>query len=275
MDIYSEVERFYQSISTQKTIIGKSLFGRNIYAVKMGDGFPVGICQYAIHGREFITSKLALNHFLRGGFGSVWFIPLTNPDGALLSQIGIQSVPKQYQDFLLSINGGEDFSLWKANGRGVDLNVNFDADFGKGVQNVKQAGSENYIGTNPFSEPETLALKNFTLEVKPNYSFSFHTKGEEIYWYYHQKEPDLSRDKTLAQIIQKVTSYPLKQTLGSVGGYKDWCIQKLKIPSFTLEVGQDDYAHPLGGEALPNILAKNIDVVYQFSKEYRSYEAND
>ena len=266
MDIYQEISAFYESISTQKRIYGKSLFGRNLYAVKLGEGNPVGLAQYAIHGREFITAKLAVEQFLQGGiFGSVWLLPLTNPDGALLSQRGVQTAAKGWQTALLRYNGGgQDFSLWKANGRGVDLNVNFPAKWGQGVKNTRVPGGENYIGTAPLSEPETLALQAFTLEIKPDYTLSYHTKGEEIYWYFYQ--PEKERDRALGEVLSKSTGYPLADAYGSAGGYKDWCIQELRIPAFTVEVGKDVFSHPLGDSALEDILRHNRFSLQHLSK---------
>ena len=130
MDIYQQIVHFYESVSTEKKIIGKSLFGRNLYAVKMGEDAPIGIVQYGIHAREFITALLAVEHYRRGLYkGTFWLLPLMNPDGALLSSYGLDSVKSvEDKEYLLEINGGkQDFSLWKANGRGVDLNVNFAA----------------------------------------------------------------------------------------------------------------------------------------------------
>lgn len=271
MDIYAFVQRFYESVKTEKTVIGKSLFGRDIYAVKCGDGSPVGIAQYALHGREYITAKLAAAHFSRGGVrGSVWLLPLTNPDGALLSQIGICSAPKERQTELLVLNGGrgEDFSLWKANGRGVDLNVNFSARWGTGARNVRFAGGENYIGEQPFSEPETFALKSFTEKIRPQYTLSYHTKGEEIYWRFHQSKEYIARDKALAAVLSGITGYPLRETKNSAGGYKDWCIQQFKIPSFTVEVGSDLWVHPLGDEALQEIIERNENALAVLSAAY-------
>ena len=268
MDIYQKITLVYQKYHKEKRIIGKSLFGRNIYALKVGNGSPVGVCQYAIHGREYITAELALIHLKKGVFkGSLWLIPLSNPDGALLSQTGVQSVPKAKRKNLLSINNGEDFSLWKANGRGVDINVNFAAEWGKGIRNIRFPSSENYIGEKPFSEPETIALKNFTQDVAPDYTVSYHTKGEEIYWYFSQSTRTCIRDKMLAEVLSGATGYPLKKTYGSVGGYKDWCIQTLKIPAFTIEAGRDDYPHPLGKKALKDIIKKNENALYEISKE--------
>ena len=270
MDIYQKVQTFYQSVKTDKKIIGKSLFQRDIFAVKIGEGAPVGVAQYAIHGREYITAELAFAQYQYGVYkGSVWLIPLVNPDGALLSQMGISSV-KSGRDKrrLLELNKGEDFSLWKANGRGVDLNVNFPACYGTGAKNVKTAGAENYIGGFPCSEPESRALKNFTEKLCPDYTVSYHTKGEEIYWYFYQSAHTCHRDRALGKVLARSTGYPLASAGNSAGGYKDWCIQRFSIPSFTVEVGKEEFAHPLQGEeALRDIIEKNGSALYDLSKE--------
>lgn len=268
MDIYERITAFFNDIKTDKEIIGNSLFGRNMYAMKVGNGTPVGIAQYAIHGREFITALLAVAHYEIGvAKGSCWLVPLVNPDGAVLSEKGIGTVPKSYQKELIAMNGGEDFRLWKANGRGVDLNVNFPARWGRGVKNVRVAGAENFIGRRPFSELETLALKRFTEAVKPDYTVSYHTKGEEIYWYFGQSTRTCLRDKRLADVIAKETGYTVAEAKGSVGGYKDWCIRRWHIPSFTIEVGADKYPHPLWEEALAEIIKKNKTTLFALSKE--------
>ncbi len=268
MNIYEKTQSFYESVRTEKRIIGNSLFGRNVYAVKVGEGLPVGIAQYAIHGREYITAELAFAHFERSlSKGSCWILPLVNPDGALLSEVGLSTAPTAMREKLVGWNGSDDFSLWKANGRGVDLNVNFPAKWGRGAKNSLKAGAENYIGEKPFSEPESVALKIFTEKIKPNYTLSFHTKGEEIYWYFYQSLHTCPLHKRLAMEISNATGYPLAYAKNSVGGYKDWCIQRFQIPSFTVEVGKDSFLHPLGRESLPDILEKNIDVIERLSKE--------
>ncbi len=269
MDIYEKTQNFYKSVIAEKEIYGQSLFGRNLYAVKMGEGEPVGIAQYAIHGREFVTAELAFAHFARGVYkGSCWVLPLANPDGGLLSEVGVSTAPKRARAELIRLNGGEDFSLWKANGRGVDLNVNFPARWGRGEKNTRKAGREGYIGEKPFSEPETLALKKFTEKINPDYTLSYHTKGEEIYWYFYQSLRTCSRHKSLALGISLATGYPLAYAKNSVGGYKDWCIQRFGIPSFTVEAGEDRLSHPLRENALTDIVQKNAEVVYRLSKEF-------
>ena len=270
MDIYQTVSHFYDVVKTEKRIIGKTCFGRSMYAIKLGNGTPIGIAQYAIHGREFITSMLAISQYEQGlQRGSCWFIPLLNPDGALLSQRGLSTVlNSSARTRLCALNKNEDFSLWKANGRGVDLNVNFPAKWGRGVRNGRVPGPENYIGSRPFSELETRALKKFTEEICPDYTISYHTKGEEIYWYFHQSRRLCLRDFSLAKRLAKSTGYTLASAGNSVGGYKDWCIQHLGIPSFTVEVGKDSLSHPLREEALADILTKNRWALYELSKEF-------
>lgn len=270
MDIYQKTYRFYKKAKGEKRIIGNSILGRDIYAVKIGDGYPVGIVQYALHGREYITATLAFLHAKVGVFkGSMWLIPLANPDGALLSEKGISSVKdERIKERLLSLNGKKDFSLWKANARGVDLNVNFDAEWGKGKKNVRFPGGENYVGESPFSESETQALKNFTEEIQPDYTVSYHTKGEEIYWQFNQSVRTCIRDKRLAETLSLSTGYVLACAKGSVGGYKDWCIEKLQIPAFTIEAGRDECVHPLTKKTFQDALYKNRRALWDLSKEF-------
>lgn len=271
MDIYETVTRFYESVDTEKRVYGFSESGRNLYAIKLGQGKPVGIAQYAIHGREYITAYLAMEqYFFENIKGSIWILPLTNPDGCLLSQCGLDSVAekKRRLELLAWNDGNTDFSLWKANVRGVDLNVNFQANWGQGRKNIRYPAKENYIGTHPFSERESKALKILTLQIKPDYTISYHTKGEEIYWYFHQPIRDCPRDKRLATALSESTGYPLAYASGSVGGYKDWCIQKLKIPSFTVEVGKDTLTHPLQEDALEDIFRCNLRSLRDLSFEY-------
>ena len=120
---------------------------------------------------------------------------------------------------------------------GVDLNVNFNARWGEGAQNVRTAGSENYIGAKPFSEPETVALAEFTRKIKPVLTLSYHAKGREIYYEFGQSGERLRRDRAVAEYAVSLTGYRLIEgTRGSAGGYKDWCVQELKIPSLTIEL---------------------------------------
>lgn len=246
MSIFVKLNDFYQSFDGEKGVIGYSFFNKPIYylAVEKTNS-PVLIVQCAIHAREHITAHLCLKlieEFIRTGkLGKVYFIPLMNPDGV---EIALNAKP-----------------LYKANGRGVDLNVNFDARWGLGEKNILNAADENFIGEYPFSELETVALRDFTLKAKPDATISYHSKGEEIYYEFFQDELRLKRDYALASATKKVTGYKIKSTPNSCGGYKDWCIDKLKIPALTIEVGDDNLSHPIGEENLEVIFEKNKWVI--------------
>ncbi len=270
MNVYEAVSGFYRRYRGEKRIYGRSAEGRELFALFTGTHTPpLGVCQYALHAREWITSMLALEHVRRGvSRGGVWILPLANPDGALLATEGIASVSGGRRQELLSVNGGDGFSLWKANAQAVDLNVNFPARWGTGKRNATAPSSSGYIGAAPLCAPESRALVDFTLQVSPDFTVSYHTKGEEIYWRFHQDRLRLMRDRRLGKILSGATGYPLREAKGSAGGYKDWCVETLKIPAFTVEAGRDDIPHPLGFEALPDLFEKNLDALARFTEEY-------
>ena len=252
MDILNELEIFYNSYPCEKGIIGHSRKGKPIYyfgAVKERN--PKILITGGIHAREYITTLLCLEMlkaFCKSGKGaSVYVVPAVNPDGIKIAE-------NQIIDY-------------KANAVGVDLNVNFDAKWGGGKKNTFKRGAENFVGAFPFSEPETRALKNFTMLLRPDITLSYHSKGEEIYWNFFQDAEREERDFYLGRQIQKATGYKLVTLKGSSGGYKDWCIEKLGIPAFTVEVGDDALPHPLGENALQDIIEKNGRAVFALSKE--------
>lgn len=248
---------------------GKSVLGKNILATHIGsfDGVQI-LIQGGIHAREYISTLLMIEQarylystdaVTRGG---IYFVFLTNPDGAEIVLDGIDSVPcditKQY---LVLANNGFDFSKYKANINLVDLNTNFDADWGTGSQNVRCPSTEDFIGFYPNSEREVTSLIDFTRQVKPLLTISYHSKGEVIYYgFTGQSEADIERDRTIGEALSATTGYPLIFTENSAGGYKDWCIRNLGIPSYTIEVGDEGLEHPIDEEFLPQIFEQNKDV---------------
>ncbi|MBR2617345.1 MAG: hypothetical protein IKC56_03865, partial [Clostridia bacterium] len=188
--------------------------------------------------------------------GGYWFLPITNPDGVLLATRGIATAPTAYRNMLIKINGGKDFSLWKANGRGVDLNVNFSARHGEGRQNVFAPAPQNFVGEAPESEPCTKALVHFTRAVNPCLTVSLHTKGQEIYYDFPSGKGVFSGDKALGEGIFAPLNYSFKTAPFSVGGYKDWCIQTMQIPAYTVELFPDALSHPVQRTALTGFTPK-------------------
>ncbi len=267
MNVYEEVQTFYAAYRGKKRVIGKSEDGRDIFAMLAGrEAAPVAVSQYAIHGREWVTALLALEHLRRGvTHGGVWIVPLADPDGALLSEVGLSSLPPERRSNPLY---AAELPLWKANARGVDLNVNFDARWGTGKLNRRTPASENYIGDAPFSAAETRVLRDFTLSVSPAYTVSWHTKGEVVYWEFHQPVFRRRRDRKYAQILSAGTGYPLVSAEGSAGGYKDWCIERLKIPAFTVEAGRESEKHPLTRASLADIASHTVDALETLNRAF-------
>lgn len=249
---FDELENKIENLSAIKgvdtSIIGHSVCGKPIYAFHVGEYCNNQIIiTGAIHAREWITALLVAELVKICGVcdmqnSGCYFIPLCNPDGV---QIAL---------------GGK--SLWKANARGVDLNVNFDADWGLGAQNVFQPGPENYIGPYPNSEPEVQALIKFTQEVKPQITVAYHSKGEVIYYGFESSDGRITKKQLLlSRLITKkigeVTGYIPTKTENSTGGYSDWVSMHLGVPALTIEAGNDDYSHPIGTDKLPEILEQN------------------
>lgn len=244
--------------------IGSSLLSRDLFFVHLG---PLSgdqmIVTGGIHARENGTCALVMRQAERL-IGKelpcgIYFLPMLNPDGAVLLERGAEGFPNS--EWLRKINGGDDFSLWKANARAVDLNVNFPARWGSGKGRLSPA-PHGYIGAFPFSEPETRALGNFTRRIAPFFTVSYHELGREVYWQFGQ--PD-RRDRIAAAFVAEYLGYKLVDgDLGSAGGYKDWCITR-EIPSITIEVGDDSLAHPAFEEDIEEDISLNLDLPMQLA----------
>ena len=241
--------------------IGQSYFGRKIMAVEMvrNEHFPTAILISSIHARENITSDLICKMIDENLFDEICnfnisFIIMANPDGVEISNYGLKALPEIKREKLLKINNeNSDFSMWKANGRGVDLNNNFNADFGKIIHKTSFSAS-GYAGEYCESENETKVIAGYTKLINPFFTISYHSKGEEIYFNYFQKGKRLERDALIAKRFAESTGYIIKNPEeSSCGGYKDYCVKQLKIPALTIEVGSDDLSHPIGIEYLNEI----------------------
>lgn len=247
--------------------IGKSVFGNDIYYVKVGSGGRKIIVTGGIHARENVSSYTVIRmaYYATGQKfdGTVYYIPMLNPDGALLVEKGASFVGGEKERWLVEVNGGRDFSQWKANGNAVDLNTNFDARWGTGAQNIRYPAPANYIGPEPFSEPETRAVAAFTVRIGGEITLSYHALGREIYWYFYQRAR-LERDRALGEYIASVLKgYRLDGAYtNSAGGYKDWCIAKAGLPGYTIElVGGGKHPLPLGSAEYDYEVNKDLPIL--------------
>ena len=260
-------------------VIGKTKFNRKIFAVEriVDRSFSTAILVAGMHARENISADILFEMIKQNLFENLTrfnlsFILLSNPDGVVLQSGGLLAFPLKTQKKLLEMNGGNtDFSMWKANARGVDLNNNFDAKWGTNIHSSVPA-SHGFIGEKAMSERETKAIAKYTRKMNPFISISYHTKGEEIYFNFFQEKSRLVRDEKIARQFEKSTGYKIVNVeKTSSGGYKDWCVEKLKIPALTIELANDELMHPIGKEHLKEIFDKNKMIARDLEFAYNEF----
>ncbi len=234
--------------------IGKSECGNAIMCAHKGNtrGRQI-IVTAAIHARECYTALVVTEQakaFI-GKSGGAYFIPLVNPDGARFFESG-----ETFGKNMLARNADKRY-LWKANADGVDLNVNFDANWGGGKSNKLIAGASDYIGAYPLCAAESRALAAFTEAVSPAATISYHCMGGELYWEYGQDGKRRERDGMFAaKIAERIGVKKVDGHLFSAGGYKDFCVQKLGIPAVTVEL-IDSGSHPFFADAYARDIERN------------------
>lgn len=249
-------------------IMGYSTLNQPIYGVHLGsyEGKQI-LIEGGIHAREYPASMVVVGMIeylatieLNGG---IYAIPLVNPDGARLVLDGLDFIPCQkLKDYILHINDGNlDFSQWKANAMAVDLNVNFDALWGEGSQNVFCPSPGNFIGYYPNSEREVREIIDFTYRANPDLTLSYHTRGEVIYYGFENlTSEELARDAEIAGFISSINGYLPTKTENSVGGYSDWVSEYLRVPAFTIEIGPVSSPTPVPIEYIPDAIERNKNV---------------
>lgn len=243
MDSFIDLQNIIKDIektSNFKLIIGKSVKNKPIFAFHFGKfDAPQILLTASTHAREYVSTAVGYEMIKACSFKDkgVWFVPLVNPDGV---EIVLSEKQKQY----------------KANANLVDINVNFDANWGKGKSNLFQPHYENYVGPRPESEIETRNLTNFTRRLRPRITINLHTKGEVIYFGDFLKDNNKGKDKILASQIAHHTGFQAIKTRGSFGGFSDWCEMSQNIPAITLELGADSLTHPIPLSQTKNLSSK-------------------
>ena len=253
---------------TKYFVYGRSELGSDLIAFELGSGERKILVQGSIHGREYINSFLLINiiKYLKKFTlnGRVIIVPLSNPDGVRICLEGYNFIEDENRrEIVKGILETSSQKLYKANANGVDLNVNFDAKWGEGASNTNSGPSfQNYIGPYPNSESEVRALINLTQDTSPFLTLSYHSRGEVIYYGFEgQKENTIRDQKKYLDVIVNTTKYTPIYTRNSTGGYKDYCLLKLGILSFTIETGADYLSHPIGLQNLDKIFNQNKDLI--------------
>lgn len=270
--------------------IGQSVLGQYIIALRIGEG-PIPIhYNGAVHANEWITSLLLMRfiedyaeayenekklkgHHMNDLFKhvSLWIVPMVNPDGVDLVIDGAPLDHPYYEELMKWNKGSTDFSQWKANIRGVDLNDQFPAQWEveKERRQVSEPAPSNYVGSAPLHEPEAVALHELTLKHSFELVMSFHSQGEEIYWNYNEYEPAYAAQ--MAERLAAACRYKAVKLSGSDAGYKDWFIQHFRRPGFTIEVGLG--SNPLPISDFPLIYDRIINLMLAGMTEALSIKA--
>lgn len=261
----------------QRNSIGESVMNKPIPQVIIGSGMKKVHVNGSFHANEWLTTPLImlfLNDYLlaltnqsnlRGiNMFSLYtntqmsLVPMVNPDGVNLVLNGAPQ-EEPYRSTVLELNeGSSNFSTWKANIRGVDLNNQFPArwEIEKG-RKPRQPAPRDYPGDNPLTEPEAIAMATLTRNSNFSRVLAFHSQGEEIYWGFEGLEPPES--EVIVNEFSRVSGYAPIRYVDSYAGYKDWFIQDFRRPGFTIEVGKG--VNPLPMSQFGEIYYKNLSIL--------------
>lgn len=253
----------------QMDVLGNTIDGRQLYHVVVGNpSAPHKILVHGgIHAREYISSQLVMreivallemqqNNLLYHGQSiatllqntCIHFVPMVNPDGITLVQGGVDALNTQAAKTMVMSMAAQDqvtdlatyLRKWKNNINGVNLNRNFDAFWQEATPKVDHPSNMFYKGTGPESEVESKALANLCRQLMPDYTISYHTQGRVIYWYFGETGNYKAKGQHLANVVHQNTGYTISNTWSQTdaAGFKDWAVQKLDIPSVTIELGR-------------------------------------
>ncbi|MBS5842010.1 MAG: peptidoglycan-binding protein [Clostridiales bacterium] len=274
----------------QQFSIGESVLGRKLYCLTIGKGESTVMYNASHHANEWITTPVVLKYaenFAKkhafggeiGGYeaeiiynsGRIYFVPMVNPDGVDLVNGFFETDGSIYQSAKNLAENYPSISFpdgWKANISGVDLNLNYPAGWEqakeiKFAQGYTLPGPRDYVGPFALSEPESMAMANFTRRNNFKLTISYHTQGNVIYWKYLDYQPEGSYE--IGRLMADASGYALEVTPAASGyaGYKDWFIQEWNRPGYTVECG-------LGVNPLP---VSQFDEIYSANEPIMSIGA--
>lgn len=264
--------------------IGNSALGKKLYYIKLGRGSNQVSYNGSHHANEWITTTLLMKYIENfakaysvggtlGGYSTVniwnrstiYIIPMVNPDGVdLVNYWPNYTNPAYTQAARLNTSGLPLPRVWKANIRGVDLNLNYPADWEiehqlQIQQGITSPAPRDYGGPSPLSEPESLSMANFTRQHNFRLVIAYHTQGQVIYYTFSNLTPPESR--RIAETFSNVSGYAISANPedAAYAGYKDWFIQDFRRPGFTVEVGLG--VNPIPISQFPQIYRQNEEIL--------------
>lgn len=265
-------------------VIGTSVMGKNLYVIRLGRGSNQVSYNAAHHANEWITTPLLMKFIenfskaysvggrIRGydirniyNRSSIYIIPMVNPDGVDLVNYWPRYTNPAYQRAAqLNTTGLPLPRVWKANIRGVDLNLNYPAGWEREKeleieQGITGPAPRDFGGEAPLSEPESIAMVNFTRQHNFRLVIAYHTQGQVIYYQFENLAPPEAL--TIAQLFARASGYTVYENPleASYAGYKDWFIQEYRRPGYTIEVGLG--VNPIPMSQFNTIYAQNEEIL--------------
>jgi len=249
----SDLERTWRDFASvwggRASVAGASVQGRSLPRYDFGreDG-PTVLLTGLIHAVEVIGS-MALLDFMRD---------LASSRSDLLRQARFVVLPIVNPDSLHAMSArlaGGRRAFRRCNARGVDLNRNFPHVGGSaGARRPWQlfSGSTSrlsiyYGGPAPFSEPESQAVRDVAMAVRPHVSIGFHSFGNMLLypWSFTSKPNPrarsyerIGRDFRRAQPRKPYSVMQARELYAVTGDLDDWLDAELGTYAFTVEVSR-------------------------------------
>jgi uncharacterized protein YdeI (BOF family) len=244
------------STNDEVKVLGKSVEGRDIYAFSYGTGEDNLIFIGGIHGGYSWNTSLTayeLMAYLRSNPEvipkniKVTVVPVMNPDG--LSKV----VPNVNRFNGSQVNPSQEIQIsGRFNANQVDLSRNFDCDW---KEIAKWQTRDVSGGTSVFSEPESVAIKNFIESIKPKAVVVWYSSAGGVYS--SSCGVEVSKEtKDLTDLYAKATGYPGFTSFDyyeTSGDLPNW-LAKINIPAISVlltdHVGTDWTKNKSGVEAM-------------------------
>ncbi|OGR45810.1 MAG: hypothetical protein A2021_01800 [Elusimicrobia bacterium GWF2_52_66] len=255
--------------------IGKTVEGRDIWCLRLNTSAkgevpsskPGALYIGNHHAREHLSNEVALlyavyllEHKNDADIKTylstldIHIIPMLNPDGV---EYDIAAGKYRWQRKNMRVNPD--------NSIGVDLNRNYDSLWCQSGASHYPA-AETYCGPAAFSEPETLAIKNF-VEARRNIKtlMSYHSYSGLVLYPWAGKDTPLENEKDrkvfeiMAQKMAAFTGYTPEQSSDlyvATGDTTDWAYVNGGIFAFTTELEGNSF-YP-GPEVIDNAVSNNI-----------------
>jgi g-D-glutamyl-meso-diaminopimelate peptidase len=219
-------------------VIGVSVEGRKIEAYTYGSGDKHIVFVGGMHGGyEWNSALLAYqfidylnnNHAVVPSSLTVTVIPTVNPDGiyAVTGKEGRFTSADVSTDEQILISG-------RFNAHEVDLNRNFDCKWQpKSTWQTKTTSA----GTSAFSEPETIAIRNFILADNPEAVIFWHSQSNAVYAS-ECENGILPETLDIMSAYAQVSGYPAIKTFDAyaVTGDAEGWLASINIPAITVEL---------------------------------------